>query len=355
MEWMKNLKVRVSKRIIISLLITFLVLLGGTRKSLSAPGIQGASTPKGIYIPVVHFDDPQKEPPDPGPGPVPEDMEWLEYLNYYREMGGLPPFSGKLDWSYGGWLHSRYMVKNDFIGHSEDPKKPWYTPDGDQAARTSNLVASHSYTASDQDAIDLWMQAPFHSVGILDPRLNAVGYGSFREEDGGFQMGAALDIIRGLGELPPTVTYPITWPADGFTVPLTYHFTEYPNPLSSCAGYSTPVGLPVILQIGSGDVTPNVTSHAFKHGTDALEHCVFDETTYENPESSSQSLGRAILDSRDAIVLIPKEPLYPGETYSVSISANGKTTTWSFSVSDQASQLVELWGGEQGLENTLIR
>jgi len=66
-------------------------------------------------------------------------------------------------------------------------------------------------------------------------------------------------------------------------------------------------------------------------------------------------LGRAILDSRDAIVLIPKEPLYPGETYSVSISANGKTTTWSFSVSDQASQLVELWGGEQGLENFFIR
>jgi hypothetical protein len=351
MAWTKKSMVSESMRMLISCLITLLMLLGGTRGSLSAPGIEGTTTPKGIYIPVVIFDDPAEGPPDPVTG----DMEWLEYLNYYRDMAGLPPFSGNTDWSYGGWLHSRYMVKNDVIDHSEDPDKPWYTKDGDQAARTSNLVASHSHSASDQDAINLWMQAPFHSVGILDPELNTVGYGSFREEDGGFQMGATLDVLRGLGELPTSVTYPIVWPRDGSTVPLTKHFTEYPSPLSSCAGYSTPVGLPIIIQIGPGDVTPKVTAHSFKQGSEPLEHCIFDETTYKNPESATQSLGRAILGSRDAIVLIPKYPLFPGSTYSVSVSVNGKTINWSFTVSDQADQSAKLSGGELEVENFIIR
>jgi hypothetical protein len=351
MAWTKKSMVSESMRMLISCLITLLMLLGGTRGSLSAPGIEGTTTPKGIYIPVVIFDDPAEGPPDP----VTEDMDWLEYLNYYRDMAGLPPFTTNTSWNSGGWLHSRYMVKNDIIGHSEDPDKPWYTKDGDQAARTSNLVASHSHSASDQDAINLWMQAPFHSVGILDPELNTVGYGSFREEDGGFQMGATLDVLRGLGELPTSVTYPIVWPRDGSTVPLTKHFTEYPSPLSSCAGYSTPVGLPIIIQIGPGDVTPKVTAHSFKQGSEPLEHCIFDETTYKNPESATQSLGRAILGSRDAIVLIPKDPLSPGNTYSVSVSVNGKTINWSFTVSDQADQSAKLSGGELEVENFIIR
>lgn len=351
MDWIINLLENKSNRILISLLIALLLILIGTRSSPSAQEISGSQTPKGIYIPVVYFDDPVEEPP----GPDPEDFDWLQYLNYYREMAGLPPLSLDTDWNYGGWLHSRYMVKNDVIGHSEDPEKPWYTQEGDQAARTSNLVASHSSTLSDQYAIDLWMQAPFHGVGILDPTLHTIGYGSFREKDGGLQTGAALDVLRGLGELPTSVSYPVAWPKDGSTVALTNHFSEYPDPLSSCPGYDPPAGLPILLQIGPGNLTPNVTAHSFKQGNESLEHCVFDETSYENPVAGSQSLGRAILGSRDAIVLIPKNPLLPGKMYSVSLTVNGKTTTWSFSVSNQASQKTSRMQEDFELENFLIR
>jgi len=251
-------------------------------------------------------------------------------------MAALPPVTENASWSYGNWLHAHYMVKNDVIQHTEDPSNPWYTPEGLAAAQSSNLAGHHNVNTSDKWAIDAWMQAPFHAVGILDPQLLQVGYGSYREANGGLQMGAGLDVIRGLGHIPPSVEFPIKWPSDGASVPLTLHWGEYPSPLTSCPGYSSPSGLPIILQIGPGNLTPNVTSHLFMQGSTPLEHCVFDETSYSNPDSSQQSLGRGILDSRDAIILIPRNPLTPGASYTVSITVSGKTHTWSFSVSGAA-------------------
>jgi len=46
---------------------------------------------------------------------------WLDYVNYYRAMAGLPPVTEHARWSYGNTLHARYMVKNDIVEHAEDP------------------------------------------------------------------------------------------------------------------------------------------------------------------------------------------------------------------------------------------
>jgi hypothetical protein len=94
--------------------------------------------------------------------------------------------------------------------------------------------------------------------------------------------------------------------------------------------------LPIILQIGPGNLVPHVTSHSFMQGSTSLAHCVFDETSYSNPSSVQQDLGRNILDFRDAIILIPRNPLTPGASYTASITANGQTYTWSFRVSSTA-------------------
>ncbi|MBW1713559.1 MAG: hypothetical protein JRJ59_10465, partial [Deltaproteobacteria bacterium] len=53
-----------------------------------------------------------------------------------------------------------------------------------------------------------------------------------------------------------------------------------------------------------------------------------------------QYLGRVVLDMRDAAVLIPRDPLIPGATYTVSITANGQPYTWSFTVSETAQGAV---------------
>ncbi len=262
------------------------------------------------------------------PSPPPEN--WLDAVNYYREMAGLPAVSENTAYSNGDRLHARYMVKNDDIGHSEDPANPWYTPEGAQAAATCNAMGHSDVNATDLDAINLWMSGPFHALGILDPKLYETGFGSYRENVGSWRMGAALDVLRGRGSLPPTVSFPVYFPGDGTSTPLLTHSSEWPSPLTSCPGYTEPSGAPIMLQIGDGSQTPNVTATSFRENGVAREHCFFDETRYTNPDSGSQSLGRNILNMRDAIVIMPRAPLVPGAEYTVSITVNGATYTWTF-------------------------
>ncbi len=300
-----------------------LLALSSTLQSSAVFGTAGLSSSTPVYLPLVI-----RQPSQAG---------WLDYVNYYRAMARLPPVTENTSWSYGNTLHARYMVKNDIVEHAEDPGNPWYTPEGLAAAQSSNLVGHYDANTPDEWAIDMWMQGPFHAIGVIDPRLLQAGYGSYREADGGLQMGAGLDVIRGLGRLPTSLAFPVQWPADGAIVSLTAHRGEYPDPLTSCPGYSSPSGLPIILQLGPGDRTPSVTGSAFLQGSTPLPHCVFDEVSYVNSDPAQQALGRVILDSRDAVVVIPRSPLTPGTRYTVSITANGETYTWSFTVSSSAT------------------
>lgn len=313
-----------------SCLFGLLVLLAG-----ALPVLAQLNPPMSfkVNLPLIA----RADQPAPTPTPIPDD--WLSYVNYQRSLANLPPVAEDTTWSEGDRLHARYMVKNNVIAHDEDPNNQWYTPEGRLAAQNSNLMVSSSAATSDFAAIDLWMQGPFHSLGIIDPKLLSAGFGSYRENDGGFQMGAGLDVLRGRGAIPASVSFPILWPADGKSTQLNaYKGNEAPDPLTGCPGYTAPSGLPLILQIGAGDLTPQVSAHSFTRDGQALEHCVFDETSYTNPNSSYQDLGRSILGARDAIVLIPRAPLLSGATYHASITSNGTTYNWSFSVSGAVQQ-----------------
>jgi hypothetical protein len=262
---------------------------------------------------------------------LPSSVNWLEYVNFYRDTSCLPPVDENPVLSDGDRKHATYIVKNDVLQHDEDPSNPWYTPEGRTAAQQSNLAASYNAEESDVWAIDTWMQAPFHAIGILDPHLKQIGYGSYREADGGFRMGAAVNVLGG-SDYYDNPTYPVIWPGDGQTVPIRLHWGETPSPLTSCPGYKAPSGLPLILLIGPGILTPVVSATSFLQDGQPLESCVFSEETYTNPDPSLQTLGRNILGGRDAIVLIPKLPLSAGKTYSASITVNERTYNWSFNI-----------------------
>ncbi len=262
---------------------------------------------------------------------------WLYQLNFYRDMADLPPVRENKILSNGGRKHAKYIVKNDAMGHFEDPVKPWYTPEGDKAARNSNLHYGYGFYRGETEKrfIDSWMRGPFHALGLIDPRVYEVGFGSYQEAIGKINVGAALDVSSGFREeLPSPVTFPIKWPGGGTYVNLQKLTRERPDPLTSSPGYIAPTGLPIILQLGSGNLVPNVTASSFKDGDKALAHFTIDETNYRNPNKKLQDTGRWVLGARDAIVLMPKEPLQTGHKYTVSISANGQTHQWSFEVGD---------------------
>ena len=120
------------------------------------------------YLPIVI----RQEPPPPPP-PPPPDPDWLIYLNQFRASVGLHLLTENEDWSGGGWLHSRYMVKNDVVTHSQDPNNPWYSLAGHLAGQNGNTYVSGFMNASDNAAINFWMTAPFHALPMLHPRLYA--------------------------------------------------------------------------------------------------------------------------------------------------------------------------------------
>lgn len=259
--------------------------------------------------------------------------EWLVRVNLYRATAGLPPATENRSLSQGIWQHARYMVRNDVIKHFEKPGDDWATPEGAAAAAASDLAGSSRTSESDSWAIDTWMQAPFHAVGILDPALRDVGFGMYSLPGGSIQTAAGLDVLRGRAAQPARANYPVVWPANGASVPIAAHTSEYPNPLSSCRGYKAPSGLPLIVQLGPGDTLPHATRSELFLDNQPLEHCVFDQTTYRNNQRVEQDLGRSILAARNAIVVIPRRPLIPGLSYRVRVTSNGRTIDWTFRVS----------------------
>ncbi len=296
---------------------------GATNRTQAAAAPASSST---IFLPLI------ANSVNSVPAPT-----WLAELNAMRALANLPPVTENATWDVGDYNHAQYMVKNGVIGHAEDPANLWYTDSGNQAAQNGNVMGTTDVNATDPFAVDLWMEGPFHAIGMIDPLLQQSAFGSYREATGNFpEMAATLDVLRGRGStVPPGVTFPIEWPSNGTIDPFSSMGTgEYPDPLSSCSGYTYPAGMPIYLELGQGaSVTPQVTSFSFKQGSAALGVCEFDQTNYANSNSSAQALGRAVLQARSAIVLIPQAPLTPGAAYSVSITTNGSTYAWSFTVS----------------------
>jgi hypothetical protein len=86
------------------------------------------------------------------------------------------------------------------------------------------------------------------------------------------------------------------------------------------------------LQLGTGGIIPNVTAAGLTADSVPQNICVYDETNYTNPDPGAQSIGRIILNGRDAVVIMPRNPLVVGQSYTASITANGETITWTFTV-----------------------
>ncbi len=272
----------------------------------------------------------------PAPTAVPTNVpgpDWLRYYNQFRTQAGLPQLTENLAWSSGAAAHSQYMMMNSATVHTQDPNKAGYSEAGNSSGQNGNIAVSGWEGASDLWPIDYWMTAPFHAVPMLNPHLTQTGFGVFRDASNSFKMTATLDVSsKRDGELPAGIIFPLTYPQDGGQIwLLSYSLPEFPNPLTGCSGLQKPVGPPIVLQLGSGDVTPNVTATSLTSGSGTfLTHCALDETNYFNSSAFQQQQGRDILDKQDAIVLIPAQPLTVGETYTASVTVNGETIEWSF-------------------------
>lgn len=268
------------------------------------------------------------------PAPASESA-WLTRVNYFRSLAGVPPIQENPTDSANTSAHAVYMLQNNQITHEEDPNNPWYTEAGAVAGGESNLFLSTEVDTSDSVIIDFWMTSAFHQLGILSSALREAGYGVAHGAKDGYQTAAALDVLPE-ADSTDSLTPPAQFPGDGVITPLTtYWGNEIPDPLTSCQDYTAPTGAPITLAFGSGSaVEPvRVSDWSLRRDGDLVASCAFDQYTYSNPNAMDQSNGQGILAMRQAIILIPRDPLVPGATYAVSLTVNGTVYNWEFAVS----------------------
>jgi pSer/pThr/pTyr-binding forkhead associated (FHA) protein len=274
---------------------------------------------------------------------TPEVQAWLGPLNHYRAIARLPPVAADAKLSRGDYLHSLYLVKNygeDIrkgvnLGarmHTEEAGNRWYTAEGLAAASAGDVdeIWDPRGTPSPSWAIDNWMQVPFHRMTILNPDLHRVGYGSYCEGD---VCVASLNVLSDADRLPSKpqpLAMPIQYPPDRSAMRGWSFSGEWPDPLTSCPGYTAHAGLPITLQLGPL-VTPAISGYALTSNGVPVEVCVFDANTYRNPDAFAQTRGRDGLGDFGGVVLIPRAPLPPG-TYEVSVTTAVRTYPWSFSI-----------------------
>ena len=266
---------------------------------------------------------------DATPSFIPPDADWLTTINYYRAMAALPPVVEDPYLSGGSYNHSCYMLQNG-IAHDEIPGKPGYTAEGDLAGNSGNVAVSSVYGTSPRAHIELWMTGPFHTIGVLRPNLQRVGFGKCdNPATAPWRSAATLDVLRGLGTVPPQTT-PILFPGDGTTTSLDKFVVESPDPLAFC-GWTGEAGLPIIAMMPEGlGGQPNAT---LRSSSGPLSICVL--TQY-----NTTGVASAILAGNNAVVIMPRSRL-ASDTYTVAVGTQARTVGWSFTVDPAAATGVQ--------------
>ncbi|HUA33944.1 MAG TPA: FHA domain-containing protein [Candidatus Binataceae bacterium] len=273
--------------------------------------------------------------------------EWLQRLNSYRDMAKLAPAGEDDSLATADAKHVAYLFTNyadDIMHgimpglemHQESSDKPGYSADGLYAAQHSDVdfmwwrgsYKQHMETW----AIDDWITGAFHRLPLLSPRLERVGYAQQCENQ---MCVAAMNAQTDVEHAAATTMYkiPVAFPPDGATLALKWFTMEVPNPLSSCPDYQKPTGVPITLQLGNF-IAIKLDNYSLKEADsgDEVEACGFDSSTYTNPDPAIQAAARASLNAFGTVVVIPRQPLKPGASYNVEMTASGKKYNWQFSV-----------------------
>jgi uncharacterized protein YkwD len=268
---------------------------------------------------------------------------WLEPLNHYRGIAGLAPVEPDPVLSSANTAHARYLLRTygdrifEIGGeiHSEDPSRPGYSEAGDKAGHNSDIASRPSIDGAAPpaaEAIEGWIQTPFHRLWELNPALQRAGYG---ESCSGKACVEALDVesdIPALMAMPQPLKQPIEFPPPNSTIKLRTLESEWPDPLASCPGYTLPAGLPITLQLGPF-TEPKLAAYSLVRDRSAatpLEVCGFTADSYTNPDPSQAGKVRDVLRIFGAIVIVPRAPLEPGR-YTVSITSD-RNYTWNFTI-----------------------
>lgn len=304
----------------------------------------------------------------------------LARANYYRAMAGLPLYELDPELTRGAAAHARYLVENGIADGSivlrdkqiriklpptatqwEKEGKPFFTSEGANAAIFGIVTTARKLDISGADYVDQIMAMPFSGMyGILFPQVREIGVGGFCDASqcaivtvfhAGLSKTEFFRLYSGSmddrmwnpsqGLMPietESLKSAIKFPPDGATIDLgAYRGTDLPDALSACPGYSAPTGFGISLQLGEGEGNSGsveVADHSLTHDGAELDSCVITKASYHAHDESAATTGRNMLGRFGAVLIVPRNPLSPG-LYHVSVTADSKQYSWSFTVASR--------------------
>jgi len=323
----------------------------------------------------------------------------IERINHYRAMLKLPPARLDPDLSAAAESHARYLLENhvDAIDgeladgaviekirqdepHHEASNKPFYTAEAAHLAARSIVVGATRVPqpAQVESYIDQLMTKPFDVLVMLNPQIVLYGAGSYCNSAGcrivmlrqaGMTPAQFGDFYRAGTDVywfntsgdrvwftPRELREPIEFPpAGGRVEPGAFDGSSFPPALRACEGYTAPTGRPIFVALGapssSADQVVRLGEYSISSGGKEIAACGYDAQSFYERATSDQSriaedkrdkalveakLAAQILAQTGAVMVIPREPLAPGGTYDVSITADQRAFKWSFEVAKQS-------------------
>ncbi len=249
----------------------------------------------------------------------------VSFVNAQRAAHGVP--AGIVEdaaLSSGCARHNAYGLTNGVLTHGEEPSRPGYSPEGDQAAKASVIYfGSGPWTA----ARNPFETAPVHLHQLLAPRIDRMG----ASENQGYGCATTL-ASRNRPAPPADVTY--TYPGDGAT-----GWSPSQLAAESPATPGERVGIPAGTTTGPYLYVmfdgPKLSVSSIAAATQA---------TLTGPDGA---VPVAVVDNRTSglegilptgMEVIPRTPLRPGGKYTASVAAtvtrqggsSAFAKTWSF-------------------------
>lgn len=255
--------------------------------------------------------------------------EGLAWLNMLRKALGLPSLAKDPALSRSAQSHTNYLKLHTTAGHEEIKGAAGFTGVDPQSRAvffgysgyTSEGINYGTYNGS--VAVDQLNDAPYHRLSIINPNYNEAGIGFQQTENSG-----NITVINYGATGPLNYELPIMYPYPGQTnVKIGWYVAEEPNPLRTYGKDRIYTGYPISISVH------DLNTKEIKAGSALLKDSKGRDVPFYLVDSSRDD------KHKNMIFLIPREPLEPGITYTVSIKAvrvpkSGASTPierkWSF-------------------------
>ena len=247
----------------------------------------------------------------------PGQATWLSAINDFRASLRLHSVDEDPAMSAAAAKHSTYMVETGFVEHGEKADSQWSTSAGLKSGEQSNVAGGTGVVPTEAQTVQMWVEAPFHRLGLMRPGWRTTGYSLQSATRGGEERwGATLNVIAGLTG-SGAANWPVVWPNSRRTVDtsyLSFERIEWPDPTVGCPkSHDTDYGVIVTASFGPGTDIKVKSARLRVKGGATVPICVESPMTYKHDDYTD--VGWRLLQENNTVMVLPRVVMSPGTTY----------------------------------------